>query len=149
MGRVDEALPGLSGGSVDQPAAALVLAQSGNRFLAAQEHALRVHRHDLVPVGLGHRFDARDGDDACILNRDVDPAEFSLGRVIERDNIGLVRDIGDPSNRVSSGCDNLARNRFGSWLIGGDDDRPSLAGETSRQCGADAPARSGDDDRLA
>ena len=60
---------------------------SPDRLLTAEKHALRVDGHHLVPFRLSHRLDSCDGDDAGVLNRDVDGAERLLRGVVERRDV--------------------------------------------------------------
>ncbi|EGE56495.1 hypothetical protein RHECNPAF_6420040 [Rhizobium etli CNPAF512] len=145
---VDEAVAGLAGGGVDDAAAALVLAHSGNGLLGAEEDALGVNGHDLVPFVFGHVLDAGDGDDAGILDRDIDRPEFLFGGIVERFDARLVCDIADEGDRLAA----LGPDRFGNAvdqiLVRRDDEIGALARKAPCDGGADAAAGPGDDDSL-
>lgn len=47
-------------------------------------NALGVHRQDLVPLAFGQVLQPCDGDDAGVLDRDVDFTQFLRDALVER-----------------------------------------------------------------
>ena len=101
MRRVDEALPSLPGCRVDQPPALASRAHAHGSLLAAEEDALGVDVHDLVPVGFAEVFKPRDCDDTGVLHGYIDLAQFFGNACVERLDLTPIRD-------VDHGTDHLA-----------------------------------------
>ncbi len=148
MGGEDEALAGLARRSVDQAAALAVLADPPNGLLTAQEYALRVHVHHLVPLALGHVLNFRDRDDPGVLDGYVDPAEVTLGGVVESGHTGLVRNVTDEARSVATVRDDRGCHPLDARLVGAHENRCALLRETTRDGGTDPSARTRDDDGL-
>ena len=127
-----------------------MLADAGDRLLAAQEHALGVHRHHLVPFGFRHRLDAGDGDDAGILHRDGEGAEFRLGFAIGVPDGLRVGDVEGKADHLGPGF--LSQCFGGSSRIlfdRGDGDLRTFFRKALGDAAPDALVASGDEYRLA
>ena len=69
---VDEALPRLPGGGVQDPAAVALLAHHRGGCLAAEEGSGRVHGEHLVPVRDGEVLRPADRDNTGVVDQDVE-----------------------------------------------------------------------------
>src|SRR5262249_20420098 len=92
--------------------------------------------------------DARNGDDAGILDRDINAAEDALGLVVKRGDAGLVSDIDDHRVSRAAGLLDRSGNGVDSRLVGGDDDIGALGRKSPRDRLANTPASSRDDHGL-
>ena len=132
----------------DRSAAGLLHRQHG--VFGAQEHAARIHRHQLVPrVGVQH-VGHRAAADAGIVHQDVELAVFLHGRIDHRLPVGLVghvqahefgravgaRDLGGDLAAVV--LQHVGNHHLGAFL-----------GKSARRRGAHAGGRTADDRHFA
>ena len=79
---VDKAVAGLPRSGVDQPPAFARGTHRAYCLLAAQKHTLGVDIHRRIPFMFGQIFDLGDGDDAGVLDRDIDSPKARGGKAI-------------------------------------------------------------------